>query len=122
MSRNSQQISFTITVTDDQVRNFQEMFSGLINSFLWKVKNDSAVVHQRLDENSERVESHLAEYRDYCVDTFNHFVSGGESPRSALSLTVSAVHGNYPASSFDQVKKILTESKLLKNTGFYKKR
>jgi hypothetical protein len=122
MSRNGQSISFTVTVTDEQIRNFTEIFSGFISNFLWKVKTDPDLIHERLEDDRERQEILSAEYQAFCIDTFNCYLAAGETARTALSLTVSTVFDRFPLSSFDQVKKILTKAKLLKNTGYYKKR
>lgn len=115
----------TFMVSADYVQSFALFLSsmtGLMGRIAWKYKSNPELSLQRMESQRDLMDNYVQEYTDYVVEYFQRCVSGGEPPRTAMSLTVSAAVERFPQSTYDKVKQILTKAKLLKNTGFYKKR
>lgn len=116
------QVTFTIHQQDIQA--FQLMFSSfatLFKNLAWKAKTNIHVIHQRIQENQSRTQTFIEEYENSVCCSFKDLCQENE-PRVAFSLLVSSIKEDYPNSSYDQCKQILTKHKLLKKTGFYKTR
>lgn len=115
----------TFILRSDYIQTFAIFLSsmtGLMGRVAWKYKSNPELSAQRIAAQQDAVDASIEQYRECVLAVFNNFLEEGESPREALSLTVSRVSEQYPQSSFDNVKKILTKAKLLKNTGYYKRR
>lgn len=116
------QVHITVDITEQQLASFRELsesITRLFSQLKWGEHVSIENVHARIAQNQSAVDAHFVNYeRDVC-DTFIDLLESGNSPRESLSLTVSEMADNYPQSSYDNVKKILTKNKLIKNTGFY---
>lgn len=113
-------VSFTIPT--DAIRPFMFMFqslSGLMQNVAWKVKTNESLIHSRNEKQKSAIEERQVDYEKAVIETYKNYINQGNTPRESLSMTTSALNNHYSFSSYDNVKKMLTKNKLLKNTGFY---
>lgn len=119
------QCAVTFTLPADIIPAFVALMQSLASLFTglaWKQKTNLEQVRQRIKASEPERMQYKQDYENKVCAIFNDYVEKGENPRTALSLTASAMHPEYPNSCFDTVKNCLTKNKLLKKTGFYKQK
>jgi len=114
-------VALTLELPQERVTSmllFISSMTDLCRSITTKAR--VSTVADRLEDSQEQRDIFYQKYVDSVVSTFDGFIAKGENPRVALSLTSSFIHESQPNSSYDQVKKILSDAKRLKKTGYYK--
>ena len=117
--------TISITLPSDQINGFVALLTSLAVLFRglgWKTKTNIEAIHERENLKSADRNERLLAFESVVCESFQEYLKKGNTPREALSLTVSSVHTQYEFSSYDIVKNCLSKNKLLKKTGFYKNR
>ena len=115
-------VALTVEMPQENVESmllFISSMADLCRSLNTKTRNSG--VQARIAQTTPAREQHALQFANDTIAAFDGFIERNTPPREALSLTVSLIHQQYPSSSYDIVKQILTKSKRLKKTGFYKK-
>lgn len=115
--------SITFTLPEGQINAFVLMLTSLGSLFRnlgWKAKINIDSIHERNLIKEKESLNKIIQFENDVVALFKKLTLTSTSPREALSLTVSQIFEQYPFSSFDIVKLVLTRHKCLKKTGFYK--
>jgi hypothetical protein len=118
-------VQVTFTLPACHINDFVMMLSSMTQLFRglgWKAKTNRDGVLLRHAQREPEIAKRNEEYEKAVCDCFLKNIKRSETPREALSLTVSQIFQDYPFSSYDIVKNCLTRNKMLKKSGFYKAR
>lgn len=124
-SQNNGNASVTFFLPEEHINAFILLLNSLESLFrgiAWKQKTDIDAIHARTDSQIAKVNERNEEYKNAVCRLFVEFVTAGNTPREALSLTVSQIYEDYSFSNYEIVRNCLTKNKLLKKTGFYAER